>query len=55
MNFYHDATSGYGKEALPSNLDDEQWASVAPYLKLLREDAPQRAYALRDVLKVNRP
>src|SRR4028118_896750 len=31
----------------PSDVSDEEWAFVAPYLALMREDAPQRAYPLR--------
>jgi len=30
-------------------VSDEEWLFVAPYLTLMREDAPQREYALRDV------
>ena len=33
----------------PSDVSDEEWAFVAPYLTLMREDAPQRAHALREV------
>lgn len=33
----------------PSDVSDEEWAFVAPYLTLMREDAPQREYALREV------
>lgn len=33
----------------PSDVQDEEWAFVAPYLCLMREDAPQRDHALRDV------
>jgi len=33
----------------PSDVTDEEWAFVAPYLTLMREDAPQRAYPLRAV------
>ena len=36
--------SGY-----PSDVTDEEWSFVAPYLALCREDAPQRDYPLRDV------
>ncbi len=36
--------SGY-----PSDVSDEEWAFVAPYLALCREDAPQREYSLRAV------
>jgi transposase len=33
----------------PSDVSDEEWAFVAPYLTLCREDAPQREHALRAV------
>ena len=33
----------------PSDVSDEEWAFVAPYLILCREDAPQREHALRAV------
>lgn len=33
----------------PSDVSDDEWAFVAPYLTLTREDAPQREHALRDV------
>jgi transposase len=33
----------------PSDVSDEEWAFVAPYLILMSEDAPQREYNLRDV------
>lgn len=32
-----------------SDVSDEEWAFVAPYLVLMREDAAQRDYELRDV------
>ena len=33
----------------PSDVSDDEWAFVAPYLTLMTEDAPQRDYPLRDV------
>jgi transposase len=33
----------------PSDVSDEEWAFVAPYLTLMREDAPQRDHPLREV------
>lgn len=33
----------------PSDVSDEEWAFVAPYLTLMREDAPQRDYPMREV------
>jgi transposase len=33
----------------PSDVSDDEWAFVAPYLTLMREDAPQRDHPLRAV------
>jgi transposase len=33
----------------PSDVSDEEWAFVAPYLAFVREDAPQRNHELREV------
>ena len=33
----------------PSNVSDDEWAFLAPYLTLMREDAPQRKHALREL------
>ena len=33
----------------PSDVTDDEWAFVAPYLTLMREDAPQRDHRLRDL------
>jgi len=41
--------SGY-----PSDVTDDEWSFVAPYLALCREDAPQRDYPLRDVFSALR-
>ncbi len=41
--------SGY-----PSDVSDEEWAFIAPYLALCREDARQRDYQLRDVFNALR-
>ena len=43
-----------GRKAYPSDVSDEEWAFVAPYLTLMREDAPQRAHALREVFNALR-
>ena len=37
------------KKAYPSDVTDEEWALVAPYLTLMTEDAPQCEYSLREV------
>ena len=34
----------------PSAISDEEWAFVAPYLTLIREDAPQRTFELRTMV-----
>jgi transposase len=33
----------------PSDVSDEEWAFVAPYLTLMTEEAPQRQHSLREV------
>lgn len=33
----------------PSDVTDEEWELVAPYLTLMTEDAPQREHSLREV------
>ena len=37
------------RKAYPSDVRDDEWAFVAPYLTLRREDAPQREHDLREV------
>jgi transposase len=37
------------RKPYPSDVSDEEWAFVAPYLTLVREDAPQRRHDLREV------
>jgi transposase len=37
------------RRAYPSDVSDDEWAFVAPYLTLMNEDAPQRRYSLREV------
>lgn len=37
------------RKAYPSDVSDDEWAFVAPYLMLMREDAPQRERELREV------
>jgi len=40
--------------AYPSDVSDEEWAFVAPYLALCREDAKQREHSLRAVFNALR-
>lgn len=37
------------RKPYPSDVSDAEWAFVAPYLALIREDAPQRAHDLREI------
>jgi len=37
------------RQPYPSDVSDEEWAFVAPYLTLMKEDAPQREHPLREV------
>lgn len=37
------------RKAYPSDVSDEEWEFVAPYLTLMKEDAPQREFALREL------
>lgn len=42
------------RKPYPSDVSDEEWAFVAPYLTLMTEDAPQREYPLREVFNALR-
>jgi transposase len=42
------------RKPYPTNVSDEEWAFVAPYLALVREDAPQRIHNLREVFNALR-
>ena len=37
------------RKRYPSDVSDDEWAFVAPYLTLMTEDAPQRTHDLREV------
>ena len=45
---------GSGKTGYPSDVTDEEWAFCASYLTLMKEDAPQREHALRDIFNALR-
>src|SRR5919205_479186 len=45
---------GMNRKPYPSDVSDEEWAFVAPYLTLMDEDAPQRTYPLREVFNALR-
>ena len=38
----------------PTDVSDDEWAFVAPYLTLMKEDAPQRVHSLRSVFNALR-
>ena len=38
----------------PSDIDDDEWAFIAPYLALVSQDAPQRRHDLREVFNALR-
>lgn len=42
------------RKAYPTDVKDEEWAFVAGYLVLMREDAPQRHHDLREVFNALR-
>ena len=42
-------TTQAARKPYPSDVSDDEWAFVAPYLTLMTEDAPQRKYPLREV------
>ena len=39
----------HDRQPYPSDVSDEEWALVAPYLTLMKHDAPQRDHDLREV------
>jgi transposase len=39
------------RKVYPTDVSDEEWEFVAPYLTLMKEDAPQRRYPLRDLFR----
>lgn len=42
------------RRAYPSDVSDQEWAFLAPYLTLMRLDAPQREHELREVFNALR-
>ena len=42
------------RQPYPSDVTDDEWAFAAPYLTLMREDAPQREHDLRHILNALR-
>src|SRR5256714_14728298 len=42
------------RKPYPSDVSDDEWTFVAPYLTLMSEDAPQREHSLREVFNALR-
>jgi transposase len=42
------------RKSYPSDVSDAEWEFLLPYLTLMREDAPQREYGLRDLFNAVR-
>ena len=42
------------REPYPSDVSDEEWSLVVGYLTLMKEDAPQREYPLRELFNALR-
>lgn len=42
------------RKPYPSDLSQEEWDFVAPYLILMKQDAPQREHSLRKVFNALR-
>jgi transposase len=42
------------RKSYPSDVSDDEWAFVVPYLTLMTEDAPQRTHSLREVFNALR-
>jgi transposase len=42
------------RKSYPSDVTDEEWEFLVPYLTLMREDAPQREHSLRELFNALR-
>lgn len=42
------------RKSYPSDVTDQEWEFLVPYLTLMREDAPQREHSLRELLNALR-
>src|SRR5215475_11195168 len=47
-------TTRTSRTPYPTDVSDDEWALVAPYVTLVAEDALQRRYALREVFNAVR-
>ena len=44
----------HSRKSYPSDVSDEEWSLVAPYITLMTETAPQRDYPMRELLNALR-
>ena len=51
-DFEHVLSAGMTRKPYPSDVSDEKWNFVAPYLALIDEQASQRRYSLREAFNV---
>ena len=42
------------RKSYPSDVSDDEWSLVMPYVTLMTEDAPQREYPLRELFNALR-
>lgn len=42
------------RKSYPSDVTDEEWEFLVPYLTLMREDAPQRGHSMRELFNALR-
>ena len=42
------------RKTYPSDVADDEWEFLLPYLTLMRQNAPQRAYSLRTLFNAVR-
>lgn len=47
-------TPASGRKQYQTDVDDDEWSFVAPYLTLMKEDAPQRKYEMRELFNALR-
>ena len=47
--FAHLRAMNTTRKSYPSDVSDADWAFLAPYLTLMREDAPQRDHPIREL------
>jgi transposase len=51
---WHFEAMGTTRKSYPSDVSDAEWEFLVPFLTLMREDAPQRDYPMRDLFNAVR-